>query len=321
MQVGVIGINHKFADLKRREIFAKICLRQFSPGSERPHNPILLSTCNRTEIYFSDDDLGLAYHDILSILRTELPDCALNALYSFFREECFAHLCRVTAGLDSAIVGETEIQGQVKQAYEGASTLASPMHLLFQKALRTGKKVRTALHLGRGLADTESAIFEAGQSLFGDVHACRVLFVGASEINDKVLRRFRAKGLDDMTLCNRSVEKAEELACGQEVRIEPWHHLDRWHQYDIVVVGTRYPDYLITGVPPLSDPKLLVDLSVPRNVDPLIERHPMIALYNIERIHHEVEKSRKLKANVLEKAEQIIDGAVAVHCDRYLQSA
>src|SRR4051812_9744096 len=121
MRVGIVGINHKLADLKLRERLAKACQKRFGPfqAVHGDHHFILLSTCNRTEVYFSSDDLAATHSYLLSILRTDVEEEFDHKLYSYFGTDCFSHLTRVTSGLDSAIIAETEIQGQVKTAYEG----------------------------------------------------------------------------------------------------------------------------------------------------------------------------------------------------------
>lgn len=316
MDVGVVGINHKLADLGLREVIAKACQERFGPEAGRD-GVVLLSTCNRTELYFGAENLTLAHHYLMMELREVLDESQLQALYSFFGSDALAHLARVTAGLDSAVVGETEIQGQVKQAYEAHQEgLPSDMHFLFQKALRVGKKVRFHLNLRPGLADTESVILEAARNLFGAVDPLRILFVGASEINDRVLRRFRRKGVSNITVCNRTHERALLFASDEGVKIETWAHVSEWHTYDVVVFGTKCPDFLLNeqDMPQLKRNSLLVDLSVPRNVDPSIANHPHISLYNIERIHHRVEQGRKLNAEVLEAGEEM----VALESERHL---
>ncbi len=136
MRVGLIGINHKLADLKLRELLAYACQKRFGPvfSTHENHSFVLLSTCNRTEVYFSSEDLTNTHNYLLSILRQEVKYEFEQKLYSFFGYDCFFHLSRVTAGLDSAIVAETEIQGQVKTAYDNAqefSQLPSDLHFLF----------------------------------------------------------------------------------------------------------------------------------------------------------------------------------------------
>ena len=154
LRVGVIGINFKTADLSLREAIARGA--ETLSGEKAlffSHPTILLSTCNRTEIYFSADDLAEAHSDLLALLRTVIPEPFEPRLYSYFGIDCFAHLCRVAAGLDSAILAETEIQRQVKAAYLRSSNLVSlpgSIHYMFQKALKVGKAVRRELELERG---------------------------------------------------------------------------------------------------------------------------------------------------------------------------
>ena len=316
MDVGVVGINHKLADLRLREVIAKACHERFGPEAKRA-GVVLLSTCNRTELYFGAEDLTLAHHYLMMELREALDEHQLQTLYSFFGSDAMTHLGRVTAGLDSAVIGETEIQGQVKVAYEAHQEgLPSDMHFLFQKALRIGKKVRFHLDLRPGLADTESVIIEAARDRFGTVDPLRVLFVGASEINDRVLRRFRRRGVRQITVCNRTHERALLFARDERIEIATWAHVSEWHTYDVVVFGTKCPDFLLNhhDVPALSAPRLIVDLSVPRNVDPRVADHPHISLYNVERIHRRVEQGRKLNAEVLERGEEMI----ALESERHL---
>src|SRR5262249_9126270 len=139
MRVGVVGINHRLADLKLREMLAKACQRRFGPAYYTPgeHTFVLLSTCNRTEVYFSSEELASTHTNLLKILRNDVNQEFDQKLYSFFGYDCFLHLSRVASGLDSASVLETEIQGQVKAAYENATdciSLPGDVHFLFQKS-------------------------------------------------------------------------------------------------------------------------------------------------------------------------------------------
>ncbi|MFQ5677494.1 MAG: hypothetical protein ACE5G1_16515 [bacterium] len=198
MRVGVIGINHKLADLKLRECFAKICHQRFRSCrfTCTEHSFVLLNTCNRTEVYFSSEILAETHSYILNILRRDLHDIEEKfdqKLYSYFGHDCFYHLARVTSGLDSAIAAETEIQGQVKTAYEKVLEyfqLPREMHYLFQKSLKIGKRIRTDLPLGRGLPDIEHAIMNAGFHIFDNPEKARLLIIGEScpFLTRKILR-------------------------------------------------------------------------------------------------------------------------------------
>lgn len=306
MRIGILGINHKSADLCQRELLAKACQRRF--GSENLFHTryayVLLSTCNRTEIYFSSSDLANTHTELLAILREEIEEEFEHCVYSYFGSDCFFHLACVTAGIDSAFVGETEIQGQVKRAYEQAAltrSLSSELHFLFQKCLKIGKQVRS-----RELLSLDEAILQAGNNLFEDLHACDILFVGLSEINHKIFNRFKQKGLCNITFCNRTIEKLKKLV---GIKFLPWERLGEWHSYDITIFGTRAPDFLVKDSPPSQKKRLIIDLSVPRNVDPRIGRDVM--LLNVDQLNRMIDRKRRLKAAEIGRLEtQVIEGAV-----------
>lgn len=314
MRVGVVGINHKLADLKLREQLAKACQRRFGIGilAHNHHHFVLLSTCNRTEIYFCSEDLALTHTYLLNIFRNEVDAEFDQKLYSYFGQDCFKHLSRVTAGLDSAIVAETEIQGQVKSAYEAStkfSYLPEDMHYLFQKSLKIGKKVRSMHLLNRGLPEIEHAVYNTGVHLFKEVQNKKILFVGASDINQKILHFLKNKNLEDITLCNRSDETAASIAENYQLKTLSWDQLDHWQAFDWIIFGTKAPHYLITADNAKKrneGQKLIIDLSVPRNVDPLLARHPKMTLLNIDQINHMLVIRKQKLHHTLTLAEQYI---------------
>lgn len=328
MRIGVLGINHKLADLQLRELLAKACERRFAAGNSLHalHTFILLSTCNRTEIYFSSEDLAESHSYLLTILRQEVEQDFDQKLYSFFGVDCFLHLCRVTAGLDSAIVAETEIQRQVKAAYENAAlylTLPSELHYLFQKSLKIAKQVRTQLPLKPGLPDIEHAILNTGYPLF-DNSDIKILFVGASDINIKILRFLKSKHYQNITLCNRTRERAENLASHHALRLLDWRNLSSWPTYDWIIFGTKSPETLIHPHDLLTTvvkPKLLIDLSVPRNVDPLLNHYPNITLLNIDQINRSLQTRHHTFTQTLLQAEQIIAHAAKTHLHLFYQKS
>lgn len=321
MRVGVLGINHKLADLKLRELLAKACHRRF--GSEtfihNTHDFILLSTCNRTEVYFCSDDLAATHSYLLGILRNDVSEEFDQKLYSYFGRDCFLHLCRVTAGLDSAIVAETEIQGQVKNAYEHAlkyNTLPYELHYLFQKSLGIAKKVRSVLPMKPGLPDIEHAIYQTGQHLFEMPQQAKILFIGASDINQKILEFLKNKNMPGISLCNRTMEKGRTIAEKYGVPLVSWDELDRWHTYDWIILGTKATDHLISHkhIPASCiSHKLVIDLSVPRNVDPQLSLHPQITLLNIDQINRRLKIRRKKMNLSLTHAEELVTQAISQH--------
>jgi len=292
MRIAVIGVNYKLADLELREQLAKCCEKRFA-AQQLVHTSctyVLLSTCNRTEIYFSSEDLTETHSYILNILRDDIEAEFDQKLYSYFGNDCFAHLCRVTAGLDSAILGETEIQRQVKIAYEYAtkcSLLPKQLHYLFQKALKIGKQLRSQCMFDQHLPDIEDAIFHVGKENFAENKKTKVLFVGASAINRKVIAFFNHKKIPHMTLCNRSLSVAEELAQKYQLQLLPWEDLSLWYEFDWIIFGTKAPHHLICkeSIPKQGvSPKLLIDLGMPRNVNSNIANEH-IALFNIDQLN------------------------------------
>jgi glutamyl-tRNA reductase len=326
MHLGVVGINHKLADLKLREQLAKACQKLFGKFNTVVHDHyfVLLSTCNRTEVYFSSEDLASTHSYIFSLLRSEVEEEFDHKLYSYFGVDCFYHLTRVTAGLDSAILGETEIQGQVKAAYEGAvEYLALPkeLHFLFQKSLGIAKKIRSDFALGRGMPNLEDAIYQTGQHLFHQPEQANLLFVGASEINQKILSSFKMKGFQNMTICNRSETQSAQLVELLGIRQLPWERLNEWKSFDWIVLGTKSPDYLVKKEPALNyieEQKLVIDLSVPRNVEPAVGQYRNITLLNIDEINRMLQIRCRKMTEGLVGVERKISEAIQYHSSRYL---
>lgn len=315
MRIGVVGINYRLAELKLREALARTCQRKFGPGRIHPpkHTFILLSTCNRTEVYFCSDDLADSHSYLINILRNDISEDFDQKLYSFFGPDCFHHLCRVTAGLDSAIVAETEIQGQVKIAYEKTVEqipVPSDLHFLFQKSLQIGKKVRSRLPLQRGFPNLEHAILNAaGQTDHPRTFDTPILFIGASDINFKILRFLKNKGFSDITLCNRTLSVAQDYAADHDVKVIPWCEFDRWTEYNWIIAGTKAQEPLIhlDNLPiSLTGKKILFDLSVPRNINPNVTNDNRIELWNIDQLNNMLQSRREKMNNILHSAEQVV---------------
>lgn len=327
MRVGVLGINHKLADLKLRERLAKACQKWFGAlqAVHQQHSFILLSTCNRTEVYFSSDDLTTTHTYLLSILRVEVEGEFDHKLYSYFGVDCFCHLTRVTLGLDSAIIAETEIQGQVKLAYESTAechTLPKDMHFLFQRALGIAKKLRNELQLGRGMPNLEHAVLQMGKNIFQAPEQVRLLFVGASEINRRILIFLKNKNFHNIFLCNRSDEQAYALAEQYGVNHFSWSQLDSWLEYEWVIFGTKSPEYLIShkqADKKTVKRKLILDLCVPRNVDPRLGQHPEITLFNIDQINRSLSIRSHRMMHILAEAERRVMQATHEHAERYAE--
>lgn len=323
MQIGVIGINHKLATISLRETLSIACHKRFQFGKffRRSQGFVLLSTCNRMELYFSSPNLAETHTYILNILKQEIEKEFSQLLYSYFGQECFYHLSKVAAGLDSAILLETEIQGQVKEAYETASkafNLPSPLHYLFQKTLKIAKSIRSKYVLGRGLPNLEHALFQSASELFEKPQDQSILFVGASEINQKVLVHLQKKACKNISLCNRSFERGSSLSAKFQIPFLPWNQLHLWPSFDWIIVGTKSHEHLLkASVTTFSSKKqLIVDLSFPRNVDPELEK-PGIQVINLEQINRLLQfRKDSLYAEIL-KVEGDIQTSVQNHAELY----
>jgi glutamyl-tRNA reductase len=322
MRIGIIGINHKLADLSLRELVARACQRRFF--LENPLGKgsfVLLSTCNRCELYFSTDDMVATHQLILHIIKEEIPfehrSEIEQKLYTFFGIDCFLHLASVTTGLDSAIIAETEIQGQVRAAYKSAVALrplSKELHFLFQKSLKIGKEVRRDFVFEKSLPDLEHAVFLYAMSHFDGAFP-HVLFIGASEINLKIARFFKARGLF-FSLCNRSHTTAcEELKCP----FISWDRLHSWQEFSWVICATKSPHYLIRHEAPLVHEKqLLIDLSVPRNIDPQMANAGR-ALVNIDYLQLLLESRKEALETRAKQADKHIISCVEEQVTRFLR--
>ncbi|MCH9614904.1 MAG: Glutamyl-tRNA reductase [Chlamydiia bacterium] len=261
MRIGVIGVNHH-SPIEEREKISLVAERKL-----KGHG-VLLSTCNRCELYFSSDELALMHIKLLNLIREEVSGPFEEYLYSYFERDAFLHLSRVTAGLDSALVGESEIQGQVKRAYmRDKDELSSDLHFAFQKSLKIGKDVRTLFEMPKGVSRLAEVIGKL-------VPSGRVLLIGNSVINRSLMRSFERS--HQITLCSRT-------GVGSS-----WDERANWSDYDAVISASHHRGYLLP--PPKEACKtVLIDLSVPRNIDPDLGK--INPLYNIDRLMQLTDKN------------------------------
>lgn len=312
MKVGVLGVNYKSAEIGVRECVSKACRIKFSREGEIAEalHAVLLSTCNRCEIYFSTDLLADAHSILLNLLRGGTEAIFEHHLYSFFGVDCFMHLARVASGLDSVIIAESEIQRQVKVAYEQTLlyySLPSCMHFLFQKSLRLGKQIRSAFALSQNQVTIPKILFELSDQFFSGLANLPVLFIGNSEINRKVITFFHRKGMRKMALCTRSLLSAREISEKEELTLVPWDNLSSWQEYPLVICGSNAPQYLV-DYPHAAFLKtqLIFDLSVPRNVNPLLARSPKTVLLNIQQLGAMIESKQEKNLQEINRAESLI---------------
>lgn len=316
MKIGIIGVNFRSADLSFRERLAQIWQDDTSFLNCSSFTKVVLSTCNRFEVYFSSENLTQTHSTLLQKFREEFDaDCSFK-LYSYFAQDCFLHLSRVTSGLDSAILAETEIQGQVKRAYQEAQEqpLSKELHFSFQKSLKIGKQMRSQIDLQPDAPNLVDTILFFIQSLHAEIKKPKVLFVGASQINLKIISSMKRKQFETY-LCSRSQIRAEEKAKPLQIKTLPWEDLANWKDYDALIFASNYPKYLIKDKKVLlKSKKVICDLSVPRNVHPALSENENIQLYNIDQINKLIRRYRKFKGGDYLDLSHQIEEAVLNQC-------
>lgn len=285
-----VAVRERFAVTKARIPEAVSTLRQL-PGVEEC---VLLSTCNRTEIYYWTLQEDVAHESILSYFLGKESDFAQysDCFYYHEKEEALLHLARVAAGLDSMVLGETEIFGQLKDAYQVAlaeGTTAACSNRVFQQVFSIGKKVRSSSRITSGPTSVGAAAVLVAQNCLGCLSGIRVLVVGAGEVARTTAQSLKSRGAESIFVANRSYGRAVELAAGvggQVIRFSEW--LPYLEHIDIVIVSTAAPVYVVTSelltrvLQKREKPLFLVDLSVPRNVDPQCGELPNVYLYDMD---------------------------------------
>lgn len=249
MDIGLIGIDDEGAELSERALFTKTCRELVLPGPS-----ILLTTCQRTELYFP---LSLFPEALPQIQHLPLP------IYTKAGISAFVHLASVTAGLKSAALGESDIQRQVKLAYTAAAQqqpLSSALHFLFQKSLKVGKGVRSACAINEAPHSLERVIYEKASEHISCLQKAPLLFVGNSVTNRKLITYFQQRGAENITLCTRTESAASGFCRARRIHLIRWEQLTSPDTFAGVVVATHAaPLHLETSRPPF-----LCDLSVPR---------------------------------------------------------
>lgn len=292
MNIAVIGINHKSATLIEREEVARLFANHFSSNACDISFPfILLSTCNRSELYFQGKP-NSSSHRMLSTLLEKWD----SKMYLYFDRDCLFHLAKVTSGLDSALLGETEIQGQVKRVYNEAlekKKLPSELHFLFQKSLRMGKRMRRELHLDESLS---SHLWKRACPLFPNLKERKILFVGASKTNAKIAKYFHSMGCRALYFSNRTEIKAIAMAKSFSGHLQPFG--DYEGDFDLMIFATTSDKPLFTRktAETLSKELVIFDLGLPRNVEsPLCsEKITLVNMAMIEKSFEQIASGEAL---------------------------
>jgi len=325
MYIYLFGLNHKTAPVEVRE---KISLSKSQISAKagaikelsQVEGLIILSTCNRTEFYLSTPELLTGREELLSFIAgySGLSSDTLSQ-YAYEREgrQAAGHLFRVAAGLDSMILGESQILGQVVEAYETSWELGlsnSPLNGLFQKAASAGKRVRTETLIDRQAVSVGSVAVELARQVLGDLAGQTVLVLGAGDTSELVLKHLVSHGVDTVVVANRTFERATKLAKvfgGRAIRLDQFS--DYLMEADIVISCTAAPTFVIkpenikSSLPARGErPLLLIDIAVPRDVHPEVGQLPGVTVYDIDDLQQVLRRNLAERKKEAMKAELLV---------------
>jgi glutamyl-tRNA reductase len=320
MNLFCVGLSHHTATVETREQYAANAEAECALQRAGCAEALVLTTCNRVEVYAAAER-RISTADIADCLNPEQRSGREHEAKPFYRYEdgeAVRHLFRVASGLDSMVVGETEVLGQIKKAYDvsRAGGKAGPyLHRLFQRAFRAAKQVRSRTEITRGTVSVGSVAVDLAGRIFGSLNSCKVLVLGAGENSERTIRALVSRGVTDLLVSNRSPARAHDLvACvgGSAVPFEHWLHHCR--DVDILITSTSAERALITPEnfeAALRDrrdgPLFIIDIAVPRNVDARVNDLAGVFLYDIDALQSVADQALALRRQQIVVAEEIIE--------------
>lgn len=334
MPLVVVGASHRATPIEVRErlAFGRAEVPSVLSGLVEDgvaSEAVLLSTCNRTELYLSvpEERHGVDRARRLLALRAGFsPEQATRFFYVHRDRAVVDHLFRVTAGLESMVLGEPQIQGQVREAYRAARetesgigpVVGAALNRLFQSASSVGGRVRSETSIGLGAASMSTAAVDLAKKIFGSLRGRRAMVLGAGEMSEVTLECLRAEGVDSSVVANRTYERARELAArwnGEAIRFDQFEAA--LSRVDIVICSTSAPHAVLTrerfrrAVPAgLSKPLCIIDIALPRDVEAAVGDEPNVFLYNIDDLRQIVDANLDRRRAQLPRAEPIIAAGV-----------
>jgi glutamyl-tRNA reductase len=325
MAIVVIGLSHHTAPVTLRERFAFAEARlpemlQALCSSGAAEEAVILSTCNRVEIYAATEmQERAAFRKIQEFLTSVhgYDEPLGSEVYSLSEPASVQHLFKVAAGLDSMVLGETEILGQLKKAYDlslQTGHTGAVLNKAFQKAFNVAKHLRTETAIQRGSVSVGSVAVELAEKIFSALHDRHVMVIGAGETSEKTARALLSRGARSIIVSNRSHDRAVALAQelgGRAVHFEDW--AKEFEQIDIVISSTSAPHYILdrTKLEPLihrrkNRPLLLIDIAVPRDIEPEVNFLESVYLYNIDDLQAIADDYLKQRKDEIARCEAII---------------
>lgn len=332
MMITVIGANHKTAEIEVRERLAFNGPKLEEGLRELSNHPLIkeifiISTCNRVELYLcskensSSDLVAQEVINFLSRFHSIEVEQLKRSLYVINGADAVRHLMRVASSLDSMVVGEPQILGQVKDAFEFAlqkKTTGLILNTLVKKAISAAKRVRTETRIAENAVSISYAAVELARKIFDDLSTKSFMLLGAGEMAELAARHLISNGVKAVTVANRTYERGCELARefnGRAIRFEDF--LKELVHTDIVICSTGAPNYVITKEQMLRvakerrhRPVFLIDISVPRNIDPSINEIDNVYLYDIDDLQGVVDSNMLERQKEAQKAEDIINEEV-----------
>jgi glutamyl-tRNA reductase len=323
----LLGMNHNTASVEIREQLAVACRKEIPPLHVLPHleqvdEMVFISTCNRVECLFTCNSLARGIREIKAVLGAHigLPDSVPldSHLYVHKDLDAVKHLFMVASSLDSMIVGEPQILGQLKEAYRDAveyRTVRVVLNRLLHKSFSVAKRVRTETCIGSCAVSVSYAAVELARKIFGGLRDKSVLLIGAGEMAELAAEHFLRQGVRRMVVANRTLERAMELAARFKAETVAFDRfLEELKAIDIVVSSTgaqepvvRYQDVRSRMRERRNRPLFFIDIAVPRDVDPKVNEIDNVYVYDIDDLKGVIDHNREERLNQAQIAEHIID--------------
>lgn len=328
MRFHITGLNHRTAPVEVREklafpagLMAQALEQLIQQGGVR--EGLILSTCNRVEVAVSveEGDGASAVEEFFEQSR-QMPRSELTPhLYHYHGRDAIRHLFRVAASLDSMVIGEPQILGQLKEAYTTAKSLGAIngfLEGLCTRAFSVAKRVRTETEIGSNAVSISYAAVELAREIFGKLDGRAILLVGAGKMSELAARHLQRAGANRILVANRTLARAEQMAALFQGNVVPYDNLSQpLTQADIVITSSGAPHYILTRDmvraalhQRKNRPIFLIDIAVPRNIDPQVNRLDNVFLYDIDDMGKVVERNRVSRMEEAAEAERIIEEEV-----------
>jgi len=327
MEIVLVGLNHRTAPVEVRERVSFTVEQARRAAEELRTRGILeetlvLSTCNRSEVYGvppeTSHECAPGLSTFLSEFHSVRPDVLNGSLYHHYDREAVQHLFRVAAGLDSMMLGEAEILGQVREAYRAAHEQGATgpvLNRLFQGALEVGKRVRSETELGTRPMSVASAGVKLAERIFGKLHDRSALVLGAGTISEQVVAQLRDRRIAHLYVMNRSLDRADALAKQYGGEVLGWGEWEKALPMPDVIVSSVATEEAVLRREMIEHAMarranralFLMDLGMPRNIDAAVAKLYNVYVYNMDDLSEIVEQNRHARENEVPKAETIVD--------------